>query len=107
AFAMNGLSNVYWLVFTGFAVAMTILFLEVVSTPFDRKRLALAFGAAILVLLPFLVPYRVVSKLYGIRRTSIESLGGSASWPDWLAASPRSLVYGHLGNPRPERTLFP
>lgn len=107
AFAMNGLTNVYWLLFTTFAVAMTILFLEITGHPFHRRRLAFALCGAAIVLLPFLVPYRIVSNEYRMKRSSIESRGGSATWDDWLAASPSSLLYGREGAGHAERHLFP
>ncbi len=105
AFVMNGLTNVYWLLFTGFAVAMTIAFLQVVK-PFDIRKLAVALGTVAILLLPFLIPYQVVSKTYRMRRTSMESMGGSATWRDWAGASPSSLVYGWMKG-RPERRIFP
>ena len=102
AFVMNGLTNIYWLLFTAFAVAVTILFLR----NFAMKRLAVALIVAGLVLLPFLWPYHVVSKTYRMSRTSIESMGGSATLGDWLTASPSSLLYGWAEG-RQERRLFP
>lgn len=107
AFAMNGLSNVYWLLFTSIAVAITIAFLEVAGHPFNRKRLALALAGAAIVLLPFLVPYQVVAKSYRMQRTSIESRAASATWSDWFTASPASLIYGRQGAGQMERHLFP
>jgi len=101
AFVMNGLSNIYWLMFTAFAVAVTILFLRVVN-----RRLLIALVVAGLVLLPFLIPYQVVSKTYRMSRTSMESLAGSATWSDWVTASPASWLYGWREG-HPERHLFP
>jgi len=105
AFVMNGLTNVYWLLFTGFAIAVTIAFLHVVK-PFELRKLAIASVTAALLLLPFLIPYQVVSKTYRMRRNSQESMAGSATWSDWAAASPASLMYGRMTG-YPERRLFP
>jgi hypothetical protein len=105
AFVMNGLTNIYWLMFTAFAVAVTIVFLHLVR-PFDRRRLAIALVVAGLVLLPFLVPYQVVSHTYRMSRTSGESLGGSATLDDWVTASPASWLYGWREGHQ-ERHLFP
>ena len=102
AFVMNGLTNVYWLMFTSFAVAVTIVLMR----GWNRRRLNLALLAAALVLLPFLIPYEIVSKVYGMQRTSFDSRGGSATWIDWITASSASLLYGRGGG-HPERHLFP
>jgi len=101
AFVMNGLTNIYWLMFTAFAVAVTIAFLRIVN-----RRLVIALVVAGLVLLPFLIPYQVVSKTYRMSRTSRESMGGSATWGDWVTASPASLLYGWREGHQ-ERHLFP
>jgi len=101
AFVMNGLTNIYWLMFTAFAVAVTIAFLRIVN-----RRLVIALVVAGLVLLPFLIPYQIVSKTYRMSRTSIESMAGSATWGDWMTASPASLLYGWREG-HPERHLFP
>jgi len=101
AFVMNGLTNIYWLMFVSFAVLVTILFLRVLD-----RRLIVALVVSGLVLLPFLIPYQVVSKTYRMSRTSGESLGGSATWSDWVTASPSSLLYGWREGHQ-ERHLFP
>jgi hypothetical protein len=101
AFVMNGLTNVYWLMFTGFAVVVTILFLRVLD-----RRLMIALVVAALVLLPFLVPYQIVSHTYRMSRTSGESMGGSATWSDWVTAAPSNRLYGWREG-RQERHLFP
>lgn len=107
AFALNGLTNVYWLLFTGVAVAVTIAFLDRTGPPFPRRRLAGAVAAAALVLLPFLIPYKIVSKTYRMSRNSLESSAGSATWADWITASESNRWYGVAGRGRPERNLFP
>jgi hypothetical protein len=92
AFAMNGLTNIHYLLFGALAIAVTALLL----IPRDRWRdLAIATGGAMLVLAPFLYPYAVVAKLYGMRSYA-ETYGYSAWASDWLI------------NPiEPERRLFP
>ncbi|HJW94711.1 MAG TPA: hypothetical protein VJ901_13920 [Thermoanaerobaculia bacterium] len=101
AFTMNGLTNIYWLMFTSVAVLVTILFLRIVD-----RRVMIALVISGLVLLPFLIPYQVVSKTYRMSRTSGESLGGSATISDWFTASPASWIYGWREG-HPERHLFP
>lgn len=107
ALVMNGLTNIYWLLFTSVAIGITIVFLDRVGPRFQRRRLLAALAVAALVLLPFLVPYQIVAKTYRMQRTSIESSGGSATWADWLTASPASRLYGRADTQHAERHLFP
>jgi hypothetical protein len=113
AFAMNGLTNVYWLLFGGVALAATIAYLAWIEPRRDRAfwlRLIGALAIAGVVLLPFLLPYEIVAKTYGTRRTSFESRRGAATWTDWLVASSRNKTYGQFVDPqlqRDERELFP
>ncbi|MBV8520394.1 MAG: hypothetical protein JO197_23585 [Acidobacteria bacterium] len=113
AFAMNGLTNIYWLLFGGFALAATIAYLAWLEPRRDRAFWLRLFGAlaiAGLVLLPFLVPYQIVASTYGERRTTFESRLGAATWTDWLVASSRNATYGQIVDPklqRDERELFP
>lgn len=92
-FAMNGLSNIHYLFFGALATAITALLL------LPRKHwreIAMATGLALVVLVPFLYPYAVVSELYGMTRTAEEVLRFSAVPSDWLP-----------GVEEPERRLFP
>jgi hypothetical protein len=75
-------------------------------------RLAVASVLALVVLLPFVVPYFEAKRSYGFERT----LGGMGSYSatpsDYLYAHPRSLLYaGVLGRVRPrkspENMIFP
>jgi hypothetical protein len=110
AFTMNGLTNIHWLLFGSFTLAATVALLAIIE-PRDRKtwlRLvaSLAIGSA--VLLPFLIPYRIVSKAYGMRRAAEEVMAYSATLDDWLVATPPSLLYGQLAaHSEGERKLFP
>jgi len=91
-FVMNGLTNIHYLLFGAFAIAVTA---ALVVPRKDWRNLAIATGAAVLVLLPFLYPYVAVSKLYGIRPVE-ETWRFSAFLSDWVS-SPGE----------PERQLFP
>ena len=108
---MNGLTNVYYLLFVSAAIAMTVLFLLTAAPRRDRQFWLRAFGAlaiAGLVLLPFLLPYRTVSKMYGLKRYEHEVF--TTGWRAWLVATPRSFLYGGFEMPDVERTenqLFP
>jgi len=112
AFVMNGLTNVHYFLFGSVTLALTVIFLAIVQPGRDRRfwlTLAIALVAGSLVLLPFMLPYRVVSNLYGMRRGVDETYGNSATWNDWLVAFGRSRWYGRLPPPSsiyPERHLF-
>lgn len=104
AFLMNGLTNIHWLLFGSFALAVTMLLKRE-----NLGRLLAALAVASLLLLPFLIPYQIVSNEYRARRTSFEArLGSAAPW-HWLVGSSRNLLYGRfLGGIRTdERELFP
>src|SRR5262249_40013101 len=51
-FVMNGLTNIYWLLFGGFAIFVTILLLR-------EWRLFIVFALACAVLVPVLIPYQL------------------------------------------------
>jgi hypothetical protein len=113
AFLMNGLTNIHWLLFGGFALGVTVVFLQFADARRDRRfwiQLVAALLIASLLLLPFLIPYQLVAKEYGSRRTTAEARLGSASWTDWLIAWTHNRVYGGVPSPelrRAERQLFP
>ncbi|MDP9194729.1 MAG: hypothetical protein M3P06_23780 [Acidobacteriota bacterium] len=111
AFVMNGLTNVYYMLFVAAAIAMTVLFLLTAAPKRDRQFWLRALGAlaiAGLVLLPFLLPYRTVSKMYNLKREIGEVV--TTGWRAWLVTTNRSFVYGRLGTPEfqiTENQLFP
>ena len=110
AFVMNGLTNVHYFLFGSLTLGLTVMFLALVERRSDRKFWAMLAAALIggsLVMLPFLIPYHVVSVEYGMKRGVGETLGGSATWNDWLVASLVSRWYGHLPKEsHSERHLF-
>jgi hypothetical protein len=92
-FVMNGLTNIHYLLFGALAIAVTAALL----IPRTRWReLAVPMIVALLVLLPFLLPYAAVAKLYGMQRTAEEVLRFSASPSNWLP-----------GTTDPEKKLYP
>ena len=112
AFAMNGLSNVYFLLMGGFTLVVTISFLAAVEPRRDRafwKRLVIAIGIACIVLVPVLMPYAIVSHLYGFKHPPGEVRGGSAQLQNWFIASPFDWLYGRADpeGKASERHLFP
>jgi len=114
AFLMNGLTNVHWFLFGSVTAALTLTCMMA----FDKRKvtlrswtpLLLAWGIALLCMVPVLQPYRTVSKLYGMKRDKGETRFYSAIWNDWLVAPPHSRHYGGLPDPETrhsERALFP
>ena len=99
AFVMNGITNVHYFLFGSLTALLTIGALAVFDPRRDRRfwrDLVVAFVIAGIVLLPFLLPYRIVSKEYGMKRFEWDAMSGSADWRAWLAATPRSIMYGHF-----------
>ncbi|HLJ73768.1 MAG TPA: hypothetical protein VKU62_04240, partial [Thermoanaerobaculia bacterium] len=73
-------------------------------------RLGTTSAIAIVVLLPFVIPYQIVSAEYGMKRGVEESNNGSATWNDWLIAPRESMIYGRIisdDERHNERQLFP
>ena len=108
----NGLTNIYFLLFAAVAVVFTVLILAIIR-PRGRRfyaGLALSTIAAVVLLYPFLAPYREVSKHYNYKRRLEEVRSGSATWKNWMVPTATSAVYGDVpAEPmfEPERQLFP
>ena len=97
AFVLNGLTNIHYFLFGSLALVLTIVFLGIADERRDA-RFWLQLGGALavggLLMLPILVPYKIVSNKYGMTRYEGEALSGSAEWKDWLMATPRNVVWG-------------
>lgn len=107
-FLMNGLCNIHWLLFGTFAIGATIL-LFVWAGVRRWKELLITTGVAGTLLLPFLIPYWKVAKLYGMTRQWMETRAFSATWSDWLVSNVQNHTYRALADVHvdPERWLFP
>lgn len=101
AFLMNALTCISWFILTLLPLALTAAFLVA------RYRLArdrdfwlrgtLALGAASLLLLPFMLPYYYVSKLYGFVRSAEETAVNSPEPIHWLVAERRNKLWDGFG----------
>ena len=112
SFFMNGLCVIHWLVLTLIPLAATGTILAFRSgAARDRvglRRGALALGIAGIALLPFLLPYQRVARLYGFTRTPDDAMVFSAHLKDWLSADSWNRTWRGLGAPpASERALFP
>jgi hypothetical protein len=109
-FVMNGLTNIHWLLFGGFALVMTIAFLQFAQPRRGHwKPLLGALAIALLMLLPFLLPYQTTASTYGARRTTGEARLRQAAPVHWLVGSSRNMLYGGMLEQwrKDERELFP
>ncbi|HMJ25152.1 MAG TPA: hypothetical protein VK475_04965, partial [Pyrinomonadaceae bacterium] len=61
------------------------------------KRAAIAFGLASLVLMPFMAPYYLASKIYGFKRRIDEVKAHSAMPIHWLTADDHNQLWNGLG----------
>ncbi len=110
AFFMNGWTNLHYFVFGSVAIALTV--------PIVLKRDARSYlkigvvtALALVLLLPFLLPYREAQRLYHIRGNIAETRHYSAEPRDWLFVPEANRFYAPQqssdGPNEPERRLFP
>jgi hypothetical protein len=110
AFFMSGLTSLSWfnLGLVPFALVAIILMTRYTLWR-DRQfwlRAAVALGVASIALLPFMLPYYYVSKLYGFTR-SIEEVKANSAWPlHWLSGESRNKLWHRLGAHLPEGYKF-
>lgn len=110
AFFMTGLTTISWLALSLVPFALTA---AVLLTRYRlwRERVfwlrgALALGLAGLALVPFLIPYYMVSKLYGFKRR-IEEVRANSAWPiHWLSAEGRNKLWNGFGSELPDSNRF-
>jgi hypothetical protein len=116
AFFMNALTCIHWFVLTLIPLALAgALLLYVHRRAVEWRRLAVrggvALGAAGALLLPFLVPYLRVAKLYGFVRKPEEVAFFSATLSHWLTVDFQNKLWQGLGTKltpyQTELALFP
>jgi len=107
AFLMNGLTNIHWLLFGSFAVALSVLI--AIRSPRHWIRIAVCTLIALALLAPFLIPYARAAKLYGMERHWDEAKHYSATLRDWLNPGITNRFYRRIADVQidPERWLFP
>jgi hypothetical protein len=80
-FVMNGLTNIHYLFFGSFAIAVTAVLLLPRRA---WRELVVPMIVAFAILAPFLYPYFAAAQLYGMQRGSEEVWRLSATLADWL-----------------------
>jgi len=102
AFTMNGLSCLSWFILSLAPLAFSLIFLSVrYGMLRDRKfwtRGAVAAGASLLVLLPFMLPYYQVSKAYHFTWEWDVIARNSPSAMRWLTVEYRNYLWRGFGD---------
>jgi len=110
---LAAITNVYYFLFALVTLALTVAALQIADPRRERRfwlGLVLSLALGCVATIPFLLPYRIVSKAYHMTRGEGEAIGGSGIPSNWLYATPRSAVYGDLGAAemhQHEKQLFP
>ncbi len=99
-FAWNALANVHYAFFCGILVVVVVAY-EAIAADREgvRARTAASLLAAALagvLVLPFYIPYRKASQLYGMRRGEDEITVYSGRPVDFLTAGPQNKLYAPL-----------
>src|SRR6185295_8866489 len=101
AFFMLGLSTISWFILSLFPLVLCAVILLTRYQLWRNRtfwlRGSIALGVASLALLPFMVPYYIVAKLYGLKRSVEEVKNGSASPIHWLSVENRNKFWTGLG----------
>jgi len=102
AFTMNGLSCLSWFILSLAPLALSLVFLSVrYGMLRDRKfwtRGAVAAGASLLALLPFMLPYYQVSKAYNFTWEWDVIARNSSTAMRWLVAEYRNRLWRGFGD---------
>lgn len=110
AFFMLGLTSVSWFLLSLIPLA---IYAAILLTRYDLwrerdfwRRGAVAIGVALLGLMPFMLPYYIVSKMYGFKRR-IEDVKAHSAMPyHWLVAEGRNKLWAGMGATIPEAWKF-
>jgi len=109
-FFMNGWTNLHFFVFGSTAIGLSVP-LVLRRDYRDYVKIAAATAVAIVLLLPFFLPYRAAMQQYHMRGDVEETRHYSAHAGDWLYVPSDSRFYASMqtndGPDEPERRLFP
>jgi hypothetical protein len=115
AFFFNGLTCIHWMILTAIPLLLTFFFLTFHWRLWSNRqywlRAIISVGVGALALLPFMIPYLRVARLYGLVRGPEEATMFSASVMSWLTVDWQNKFWdklGHLeGGYLTELALFP
>lgn len=113
AFFMNALTCIHWFVLTLVPLALSAALLLTRYRIWHHRELwqraVVCLGAAMLLLLPFLLPYQRAATLYGFVRKPEDAALYSARPIHWLTAEGRIKLWHGFGPPADsgEKGLFP
>lgn len=113
AFFMNALTCIHWFVLTLIPLALSVALLLTRYRIWHNRELwqraVVCLGAAMLLLLPFLLPYQRAATLYGFVRKPEDAAFYSARPIHWLTAEGRVKLWHGFGPPADsgEKGLFP
>lgn len=100
SFSWNALANVHYALFCGILVAVVVVHEAIAAT---RERVVGRVAASLLAVvlagvavLPFYIPYRKASQLYGMSRGEDEIAAYSGRPIDFLTAGPQNKLYAPL-----------
>ena len=110
AFLMTGLTSVSFFAFALVPLAGACALLATRYGLWRRRefwlRGGVAVGLASLALMPFMLPYYLVSKLYGFKR-SVEEVKANSAWPvHWLSVENRNKLWYGMGETTKEGARF-
>jgi hypothetical protein len=96
AFGWNALCNVHYALFGGILVVVTLAVSALQGRGDARRWRGVLLAAAVggLAFVPFALPYRTASELYGMKRYFGEVMTFSGRWSDFLSAGDRNRLYG-------------
>jgi hypothetical protein len=96
-FAWNALSNLHYAIFSGFLVAIPLLWFAAGHSEHRSRRLRgalLALGLGTLAFVPFAIPYGEAARLYAMERHFGEMAFYSGRWHDFLSSGEKNRFYG-------------
>jgi hypothetical protein len=110
AFLMTGLTSVSFFAFALVPLAAAGAVLLTRHRLWRERELwvrgAAALGVASLLLVPFLLPYYLVSKLYGFKR-SVEEVKANSAWPmHWFSVENRNKLWFGMGETMKDGARF-
>lgn len=110
AFFMSGLTTISWFTMSLVPAAFILIVLLTRHHLWRNRELwwrgAVSVGIGAIALAPFMVPYVIVSRLYGFKR-SIDEVKLNSAWPiHWFSVENRNKLWNGMGANIPEGYKF-